>query len=728
MPEPVAGSPEVLGSIHYLRAAGVSLVVDCRGTTLPRVVHWGADLGELDNDELDTLGLTSVPPVFSNNIDVPVVPTVLPEHARGWPGLPGLSGHREGRDWSPLFSISSVDVRKGADGDGGVLSVAAEDNVAALGLRLELEMLPSGLVRLRATVRNQHPDQVYVVDGLVLALPAPVDATELLDLAGRHNRERSPQRQPFTVGARVRDSRRGRTGADATLILTAGTSGFGFRTGEVWGVHVAWSGNHRTYAERLHLGRAVLGGGELLLPGEVRLLPGEEYTGPWLYASYGRGLDDLSARFHEYLRSRPTHPTRVRPRPVVLNTWEAVYFDHNLHRLKELADIAASIGVERFVLDDGWFRRRRDDHAGLGDWYVDEEVWPKGLHPLADHVRNLGMEFGLWVEPEMVNPDSDLARAHPDWILSTGGRQPPLSRHQQVLNLGRKEAYAYVLELLDGLLNEYDIGYLKWDHNRDLVDAGQWPGGEAGVHAQTLAVYQMMDELKARHPGLEIESCASGGARVDLGIIERTDRIWASDCNDALERQSIQRWTELLLPPELVGAHVGPTHAHTTGRTHDLAFRAGTALFGHFGIEWDIATASQQEIADLSRWIFVYKQLRHLLHSGTVVRADHPDAALWVHGVVASDASEALFALVSMTTTVTGPSGQARLPGLDPDTAYRVTPQAPADTVPTLDQVPTPWLKAPGITATGRMLGEAGLQVPSQFPESLLLLHLMKVS
>jgi alpha-galactosidase len=725
MPEPAGSSDPGAGILHF-RAAGVSLVIDCRGSALPQVLHWGADLGELDDDALETLALVSVPPVFSNMMDVPILLEVLPEHARGWPGLPGVSGHREGRDWSPLFAVSSIDMRPGADGVGGVLSVAADDEAAALGLRLQLEMVRSGLFRLRASLRNEHAEQAYTLDGLVLALPVPVDATELLDMTGRHNRERSPQRQPFTVGTRLRDSRRGRTGADATLILAAGTNGFGFRTGEVWGVHVAWSGNHRTYAERLPAGRAVLGGGELLMPGEVRLLPGGEYTTPWLYASHGRGLDELSARFHEYLRSRPTHPTRIRPRPVVLNTWEAVYFDHNLHRLRELADIAASIGVERFVLDDGWFRRRRDDHAGLGDWYVDEDVWPEGLHPLVDHVRNLGMEFGLWVEPEMVNPNSDLVRAHPDWILSTGGREPPLSRNQQVLNLGRKEAYAYVFELLDGLLNEYDIGYLKWDHNRDLVDAGQWPGGEAGVRAQTLAVYQLLDELKERHPGLEIESCASGGARIDLGILERTDRVWTSDCNDALERQSIQRWTELLLPPELIGAHVGPTHSHTTGRTHSLSFRAGTALFGHFGIEWDIAAASQQELSDLARWIFVYKQLRHLLHSGTVVRAAQHDPALWVHGVVSKDAAEALFAVVAMATTVTGPPGRICLPGLDPDTSYRITPQAPGDTVLALDRVPAPWLRVPDITTTGQLLGEAGVQIPSLFPESVLLLHLTK--
>ena len=213
---------------------------------------------------------------------------------------------------------------------------------------------------------------------------------------------------------------------------------------------------------------------------------------------------------------------------------------------------------------------------------------------LEEQPGGLGMEFGLWVEPEMVNPDSDLARAHPDWVLPG----PPW-RHQQALDITIPEAYAYIFERLDALLTEYEIAFLKWDHNRDLVTP---------THDQTLATYRLLDELRARHPGVEIESCSSGGARVDLGILARTDRVWASDTNDALERQSIQRWTQLLLPPELVGSHVGPPKAHTTGHTHDLSFRGATALFGHFGIEWDIASATDEERAELAEWIARYKR------------------------------------------------------------------------------------------------------------------------
>jgi alpha-galactosidase len=712
--------------IVHLRAAGISVVLDCRGPGLPGILHWGTDLGKLPEECLDAALLASTPPLTSNSLDVPQRASLIPEHAVGWPGLPGLRGHRAGTDWSPQFVLTSVYVDADQSTEaGGRLTIHSADAAAHLSLTIEIELTRSGLLRQQATIRNEHQESRYHLDGLVLALPVPAEATDLLDLTGRHTRERIPQRRPFSIGISLRDNRRGRTGADATLIMAVGRTGFGFRSGEVWGIHVGWSGNHRTYAERLPSGEAVLGGGELLFPGEIALGPGEKYSTPWLYASYGRGLDGLAARFHSYLRSLPRHAGSGRPRPVILNTWEAVYFDHDVDRLRSLANHAADVGVERFVLDDGWFRNRRDDSSGLGDWYVDEKVWPNGLHPLVDHVRGLGMEFGLWVEPEMINPDSDLARAHPDWILATGGRQPLLARQQQVLDLGNPDAYAYILERLMALLDEYTISYLKWDHNRDLVDAGRPPGGEAGVHIQTVAVYRLLDELRNAHPALEIESCSSGGARVDLAILSRTDRIWASDSNDPLERQSIQRWTGLLLPPELVGSHVGPPRSHTTGRQHDLSFRAGTALFGHFGIEWDIASASEQERAELRNWVGLYKERRGLLHSGTVVTGDHADEALWVHGVVSPDAGHAIFALVTMSRGIFAPPGRVKLPGLAPDNVYTVRPLSPGNTPHGPFRIPPPdWIVAGGVTLPGRVLGEVGIQAPVTYPEQLMLLHL----
>ncbi|MGW7465740.1 alpha-galactosidase [Streptomyces xantholiticus] len=713
----------------HLRAAGMSLVLDCTGDLLPRVVHWGADLGELTDDALAALALVEATQIMSNTLDAPAQVSVVPQQSAGWLGTAGLTGHRDGRDFSTAFTARSVqaDAVQADAGESPVrhrVAVDAVDPSAGLALALELEVTGSGLVRQRATLTNEG-DGPYTLDGLLLALPVPGQATELLDLTGRHLRERAPQRHEFTLGTHLRENWRGRTGTDATLVHVAGESGFGFRTGEVWGLHVAWSGNHRSLAERTPAGIGLLGGGEGLLPGEVRLPTGESYTSPWIYGSYGQGLDELAGRFHGYLRDRAHHPRT--PRPVTLNTWEAVYFQQDLTKLKALADAAAEVGAERFVLDDGWFLGRRDDTAGLGDWYVDKDVWPDGLHPLVEHVRSLGLQFGLWFEPEMVNPDSDLARAYPEWILATGGRTPPLSRHQQVLDLGHPEAYAHLLERLDALVAEYGIDYIKWDHNRDLVDAGHSPLGTAGVHAQTAAVYRLIDELRMRHPDVEIESCSSGGGRVDLGILERTDRVWTSDCIDALERQQIQRWTGLLLPPELLGAHVGSPVAHTTGRTHTLDFRAGTALFGHFGIEWDLTLAATEDRARLAEWVSAYKKLRPLLHSGTVVHADHPDPALWLHGVVAPDRSRAVYAVVQTATSMQSPPGRVRLPGLDPDAVYHLCPLRPGDRPEGPTDSPLPWWHTDDVQLTGRILGTLGIQAPALYPERTVLVQARRV-
>jgi len=705
--------PSESSDIRYFRADGVCVVLDVTPPDLPRILHWGADLGELTQAELRELArISRRQPVANEPDDAPIL-TVLPENSLGWTGTPGLEGHRDGTCFATRFRVAHTN-----DTASGVV-VHAEDADAGLALDLTVELLDCGLGRMRATLHNTAPG-VYTVDGLRLAWPVPLTATDILDFTGHHARERSPQRHEFTQGTYERSGRHGRTGADATLLLLAGESGFRFRQGEVWGVHTAWSGNHTTLAERTAAAESVLAGGELLLPGEIRLDTAQSYTSPWVYASYGRGIDAVSSRFHRFLRAQPHAPRQ--PRPVTGNCWEAVYFNHDLTRLTTLADAFAGIGVERFVLDDGWFRGRRHDKAGLGDWYVDEAVWPHGLHPLVDHVRALGMEFGLWVEPEMVNMDSDLARAHPEWILAPAGRMPPEQRHQQVLNLGNRDAWAYVRDRLDALIGEYRIDYLKWDHNRDLIDPGDQAGGVAGVHAQTVAAYALMDHLKATHPGLEIESCSSGGARCDLEVLQHTDRIWASDCTDAHERQMIQRYTGLLVPPELMGAHISADPNHQSGRRLSLAMRAATAMFGDLGIEWDITGIPAQDRADLADWVAAYKQWRGLLHSGDVVRLDHPHQALWAHGVVAADRETALFCAVMMESSAYAPPGLLRLDGLDAARVYRVEPlESSRRAIDPHCPTAPPWWPD-GLVAPGNVLCAHGFQVPDLPPDTPLVL------
>jgi alpha-galactosidase len=678
-----------------LSAAGVSLVLDLSGGRLPSVLHWGAELPPLTDEDALALVEAVAPVAAPSAIDDPLPVALLPEHWTGWTGRPGLSGSRSGAGWSPKFTVTAaqlddapVALEPGTTSGGpGTLAVQAADPVAGLELALTIQLTPQGLVRLRARLTNTAAD-AYALQDLVLSLPVPAVAREVLDLAGRWGKERVPQRGRLDVGIHLREGRRGRTGPDAATLLHLGTPGFDFATGQVWAVHTGWSGNHTHYAERLATGEQVIGGGELLLPGEVVLAATESYETPWVYASYGTGLDEVARRFHQFLRARPHHPGP--DRPVTINVWEAVYFDHQNHeKLLELARLAASVGVERYVLDDGWFGARRDDSAGLGDWTVSPDVWPEGLHPLVDAVTGLGMQFGLWFEPEMVNEDSDVARAHPEWIMATGGRLPVEARRQQVINLGIGECYAYVRDQIFAILAEYDISYLKWDHNRDLVDAGTQPAGRPGVHEQTLAFYRLVDEIKAAHPGLEIESCSSGGSRVDLGVLERTDRVWVSDCIDPLDRQQMHRWTTQLIPPELMGAHIASGQSHTTGRHHDLGFRAATAIWGHLGVEWDLTAASEAELAGLAAWISFYKEHRALLLDGDLVRIDFPDDTLLAGGVVAHDRRTAMYSFASMSRSDVAVLGKVALPGLDPDLRYTVRP-APLEQLPS-GAVPPQW-------------------------------------
>jgi alpha-galactosidase len=575
-------------------------------------------------------------------------------------------------------------------------------------------------------VTNTGPGP-YVLDGLEVVLPAADELVEALDFTGRHERERSPQRHAVTDGLWMREARVGRPGLDAATMVVLGTEGFSPTEGRVLGVHVAWSGNSVLRVERDAATGTTLGGGELLQPGEVVLARDESYQTPWVFfAAADDGLDGLAAVWHAYQRSLDAHPGT---QPVILNVWEAVYFDHDLERLQGIAGRAARVGVERFVLDDGWFRSRRDDTSGLGDWWVDEDVWPDGLGPIVDHVRELGMDFGLWFEPEMVNPDSDLYREHPDWILSAGGRVPLLHRNQLVLDLSRPEVWEHLFERVSAILSAHPIDYVKWDHNRDLLEAGSGRKlGAPAAHEQTVAFYRLLDALREAHPGVAWESCASGGGRVDLGVIERVQRVWTSDMTDAVARQQIQRWTTQLLAPEYVGAHISSPTSHTTGRTLSLDFRAATALFGSFGIEWDLMSATEEDVDQLATWVGRYQRYRYLLHSGRVVRPASSDPTVMLHGVVAADRGEALLAHVQLDESAHNRGVTVRVPGLEPAASYQLRWEGPVSLLHTSMSAPLPEQgPTDGREVSGSSLATRGFWIPRRRPETVTLVHVERV-
>jgi alpha-galactosidase len=690
-----------------------SIIFDQVGDSL-EVLYWGKKLGKIDQKAADSIRSACARPVPHGGLDVTLGNLVLREHSRGWIGHPALRGHRGGVGASNSFSVKSATQK-----DQSLVAVFV-DVIAGLEIEVDYTLTPSDVLLMDAKVTNTN-DGDYFLEHFLYWLPLAEQANEVLDFFGHWTKERQPQRRSIDYGLLTRESFEGRSGHDYTITQVALNQATGFRHGEAWSLAMAWSGNNIHHVERLVDGHKSIGAGEYLLPGEVILKKGESYQAPRAIASFSdRGLDGLTNNHYSWIRSRPNHITKVRPRPLTLNMWEAVYFNHNELSIRKMVDKAAEIGVERVVLDDGWFGSRRNDQAGLGDWVVSKQAWPNGLDPIIKYINDKGIEFGLWFEGEMVNRDSDLYRAHPDWILQEPGRLPVEGRFQQVLDLTKEGAFNHVLGQIDAVLTQHNISYIKWDHNRHLSDPIS--EGRPVVRKQTEAIYRLFDELKKRHPGLEIESCSSGGGRIDLGMIEHADRFWTSDQNDPLERQLIQRWTGLVIPPEFLGTHVGPTVGHQTHRTHSISFRALNALFGHAGIEWNITEADAKETEILKAYIDFYKKHRDLLHSGTIVRSDEIVGNAQLYGTVALNKKEAIFTYMQLSSLDNFGPLQSTFDGLDKETTYQVTLiEELSATDFTQRQAPGWW---PAIQLTGDQLAHIGLQLPILKPETGLLFHL----
>lgn len=598
------------GSLASIHSEQASLVLECRATGAPLWRHLGA---RVDPAGLAALADTRTAASFSLDGDVPLA--TVPPAGLGWFGPAAVALRRAGRTLVPAFGAAAVEHSEGA------IVVRLADVAEGLALEQRFTLTPGGAILCDAMLTNAGTEAVGV-DWLASALlPLSAASDRIVSWRGRHNAELVEVTEAMPQQAWRREGRRGLTGhggAPGLVVLEAGAD---HASGTVLALQLAWSGDARLSVERDDEGAWVLSAGAALLPGEVTLEPGESYTAPQAILGLStQGRNGAMAQHHAALRARLDWPGgAMRPRPVHLNSWEACYFDHDADRIAALAEAAAGVGIERFILDDGWFRARNDDKAGLGDWTADPVKYPDGLKPLADRVVALGMEFGLWVEPEMVNPDSDLYRAHPDWALP--GREHPTARSQLVLDLRRAEVRDYLFGALDALLRDLPISYLKWDHNRDLAPAG-------GA-AQVAGTYALLARLRAAHPLVEIESCAGGGGRSDAGIAAHTHRFWTSDNIDAVSRVGIQRGFLAFLPPEVMGSHIGASPAHATGRGQSMGFRAAVAMPGHFGVELDPRALSDVDRAELAGWIAFHKQWRALLHGGSVWLGEGADGLVW---------------------------------------------------------------------------------------------------
>lgn len=675
---------------HRLDSPACTAIWEVSGSEAPLWRYWGPRLPDAASPG-PALRATRPLPSFTTDFDQPL--SLFPGVALGWFGQSALLAHRAGRDWAQAITNCTI-----VQPDTASLVFQMGDVVAGLTVEVTARLDPATDVLTLSTRLTNAGDDVLDVQWLAAGtVPLPGDARTVQSFGGRHNHEFFAVEDALTRSLWRRENRRGLTSHDcfpgAIVDCADGTS---------YGAQLGWSGNHAQQIDWIDSGQYHWQMGEWLAPGEVRLAPGESLTTPDMLATCAAdGANGVAWNFHRAMRARMQWPDgQMAPRHVHLNTWEGFYFDHDLDALKDLASSAAEIGVERFVLDDGWFHGRSDDRRALGDWWPDAGKYPDGLQPLADHVTGLGMEFGLWVEPEMINPDSDLYRAHPDWALQISGRPHITARNQLVLDMARPEVGNYLFDKMAQLLRALPISYLKWDHNRDLTAAGATPR----YRQQVLAAYALMARIRAAFPHVEIEACAGGGGRIDAGIVRHTHRFWTSDCIDAVSRVSIQRGFLHFMPPELMGSHIGASPAHSTGRQQSMAFRAGVALPGHFGVELDVRQVTGAERAALRDAIARYKAMRDHLHGARVWMGEAGDNLVWqAHGT-----AENLVLIVTRTepTALRYPP-HLRLPMLRPDMTYVLSREG-----------------AEPIRLDGAWLSRVGLPLPEMRGEDVLLIQI----
>ncbi|MXN66901.1 alpha-galactosidase [Stappia sp. GBMRC 2046] len=708
---------DIKGKIRTWRidGGGVTLALAAEDERLPHVVHFGRALP--GDEDLAALALATARPVVHAGLDRPYIPSLFPEAGQGFAGHPALLSHRaDGTGFETQFHLENVEAERGK------LAFRASDNVAGLHLEICVELdEKTGNLAAKAAIENSS-EIPRDIDWLSCpALPIPRDHGRVITWAGRWCAEFQRELSPWPHGQKVLENRTGRTSHEAFPGIMTLSPEADLDHGEAIAIHLGWSGNWRLIAEETADGDRQIQTGILYLPGECVLAPGERLETPDVFAAWSdEGENGIARKFQSFAREKILrHPNPEKSRPVHFNSWEAVYFHHDLEELKALAERAASLGAERFVLDDGWFLNRNDDTAGLGDWTVDPGKYPDGLTPLIDHVRNLGMGFGLWVEPEMVNADSELYRAHPDWVLEIEGHTRHEGRQQLVLDIARPEVSDHLFSRLNDLLCEYPIEYLKWDMNRVLTAPAR--NGKAVAAEQARALYELLGRLRTAHPGVEIESCASGGGRIDFGILKHTERFWLSDNNDTHDRWPMHREASLFFPPELFGFHVGPSPSHTSGRKLDMAFRAwSAAVGGHMGLELDVRKLTADEAEALENAIRFHKEWRRVLHGGTTLNLASADDEITGRITIAEDGKRFVASFVQDATISRRITAPVRLAGLDPDARYQVEfPKGSTVIDRARRSSPSSLACGESLTLSGAALMATGIRLPLAWPDSI---------
>ena len=604
---------------------------------------------------------------------------------------------------------------------------------------LELDLLygvfsDQDIITRAARLRNNGTESLRLEKVASLCLDLPFGQWDLIHFHGRHAMERQMQRTPLASAIQTVSSTRGASSHHHNPFVILCDRDATETAGLCYGMMLVYSGSHRTDIEVDQNGSTRLVSGIHDERFSWQLNPGEAFTAPEaLLCCTTCGLTALSQRYQHFVRHNICRsPYRFKRRPVLINNWEATYFQFNTESICRIAEKAASLGVEMLVLDDGWFGKRNDDNSGLGDWFVNEEKLPGGLKPLIERINALGMKFGIWVEPEMISEDSDLYRAHHDWALTLPGRDPAMGRDQLVLDMGRQEVVDYLVEVLSDLLRNNHIEYVKWDMNRNMSDvySRALPPERQGevAHRYMLGVYRLLDTLTTRFPQVLFEGCAGGGCRFDAGMLAYFPQIWCSDDTDAIERLIIQHGTSFGYPISAMGAHVSACPNHQTGRTTPLWTRAVVAMSGTFGYELDLGKLSEEERHQVRQQIETFKQLYDVIQNGRYYRLSDPSRQLRYTAWQTVTDTESLVSLV-----LTHPEANARplhlcLQGLEEDALYRVESLRIYGTTSTPENGAADADAYAGAVYSGSTLMYAGYTLPrmvGDFPS--VQLHLVRV-
>ena len=560
------------------------------------------------------------------------------------------------------------------------LVVTLLDNAVNIRVKLYYGVFEElNVITRAAEIINAGSEIVWLRKASSVCLELPFGKWDMIHFHGRHCMERQPERVPLFHGIHTLCSGRGMSSHQHNPFVILCDHEATEENGACYGMMLMYSGNHKTEIERDQFDstRVVMGINDDRFRWE--LSPDTSFHTPEVILTCANGLTELSHRYHRAIRNNVVRGEyKLSHRPVLINNWEATYFDLNEEKIVALAQKAADIGVELFVLDDGWFKNRVDDNAGLGDWVPDTNKLPNGLDGLIEKINAMGLRFGLWVEPEMVNEDSDLYRAHPEWAMTAPNRAPMMARNQLVLDLSNEDVHEYIFNTLSDLLSKYNITYIKWDFNRPLADvyshaAPSMRQGEI-THRYYLSLYRLYERLTKAFPHVLFEGCAGGGGRFDAGMLQYSPQIWCSDNTDPISRLTIQYGTSFGYPVSAIGAHVSATPNHQTGRLTPLSTRGTVAMMGAFGYELDLTKLSDAELDEMKGQIKRFKELEPMIHNGLYYRLssmkDSRHYFAWQF--VSPDKSRSLLSIVVTDPLANSAPVHVRLKGLDPKGLYSV--------------------------------------------------------